>query len=57
MPVAALLSAGIAVPIFRLKRSYSKPLAVALGVVLFLFFWAASFVILIIESGRRGHPF
>jgi hypothetical protein len=31
--------------------------AVVLGVIQFLFFAVAGFVILIIESGRRGHPF
>jgi hypothetical protein len=55
--VAAALSAGISVPILRLKKPYSKPLAVVLGVTLFVFLAVAGFVILIIESGRRGHPF
>ena len=55
--IAALLSAVVAVPIFRLTKPYAKPLAVVLGTILFLFFWAAGVVILIAESGRRGHPF
>lgn len=55
--VAAVLSAGIAVPVFRLNNRSAKPIAVVLGVLLFVFFAGAGFVILIIESGRRGHPF
>jgi hypothetical protein len=55
--VAGLLSALVAVPVWRLKKSYAKPLAVVLGVVLFVVFTWGGFVMLIVESARRGHPF
>jgi hypothetical protein len=55
--IAGLLSAAISVPIFRMRKSYAKPLAIVLGAVLFLFFSWAGFVLLIIISARAGHPF
>ena len=55
--VAALLSALAAVPVWRLKKQYAKPLAVVLGVLLFAVFTWGGFVMLIVESARRGHPF
>ena len=54
---AALLSALVAVPVWRLQKPYAKPLAVVLGVVLFVGFTWGGFVLLIVESARRGHPF
>lgn len=55
--VAALLSALFAWPVWRLKESYAKAVAVVLGVVLFVSFSWGGFVLLIVESARRGHPF
>ncbi len=55
--VAALLSALFAWPVWRLKKSYAKPAAVVLGVILFVVFSWGGFVLLIVESARRGHPF
>lgn len=55
--VAALLSALVALPIWRLRKQYAKSLAVVLGVLLFMFFTWGGFVLLIVESARRGHPF
>lgn len=54
---AALLSAAISFPIFRLKKTYTKPVAVVLGLVLFVVFAFGGFILLIAESARRGHPF
>ncbi|MDA1051417.1 MAG: hypothetical protein O3C40_13175 [Planctomycetota bacterium] len=54
---AALLSGIIAVPIFRLKKPYAKPIAVVLGVILFVVFAIGGFILLLAESARRGHPF
>ena len=54
---AALLSAAISFPIFRLKNPYAKPVAVVLGLVLFVGFAIGGFILLIAESARRGHPF
>lgn len=55
--VAGLLSAAIAFPIFRLRKPYAKPLAVVLGLILFVVFAIGGFILLIAESARRGHPF
>ena len=55
--VAALLSALVAVPVWRLQKQYAKPVAVVLGVILFVVFTWGGFVLLIVESARRGHPF
>jgi predicted PurR-regulated permease PerM len=55
--VAALLSALFAWPVWRLKKSYAKPVAVVMGVVLFVVFTSGGFILLIVESARRGHPF
>ena len=55
--VAALLSALFARPVWRLKKSYAKPLAVVMGVVLFIACTWGGFVLLIVDSARRGHPF
>ena len=54
--VAGVLSAALAYPIFRLGKPYAKPLAVVLGLILFVVFAWAGFVLLIAESARRGHP-
>jgi hypothetical protein len=55
--MAALLSALVAVPVWRLKTSYAKPVAAVLVVLLFVVFTWGGFVLLIVESARRGHPF
>jgi ABC-type branched-subunit amino acid transport system permease subunit len=54
---SALLSAAISFPIFRLKKPYAKPVAVVLGLVLFVVFAIGGFIWLLAESARRGHPF
>lgn len=55
--IAALLSAGFCVPIFRLKKRYAKPIALVVGLILFVVLSLAGVFLLILESTRRGHPF
>jgi hypothetical protein len=45
------------VPVWRLKTSYAKPVTAVLVVLLFVVFTWGGFVLLIVESARRGHPF
>jgi hypothetical protein len=51
---AAALSAGFSVPNGRLQKPYAGPLAIVLGLVLFVFFTGAGFVLLVIVSARAG---
>jgi len=55
--IAGMLSAAISVPVFRWKKPYARPAAVVLGIILFVFFSWAGFVLLIVVSARAGHPF
>ena len=55
--VAALPSGLIAMLIWRMKKPYSKPLALASAIVLFIACCWAAFVSIIVISGRMGHPF
>jgi hypothetical protein len=55
--IAALLSGTIAWPLFRIRKPYAGPLAVVLGIILFVGFAWAGFVLLIVISGQNGHPF
>lgn len=55
--IAGLLSAGMVFPLFRSKRPYAKPIAVIVGVILFVVLSFGGVFLLILESQRRGHPF
>jgi hypothetical protein len=55
--IAGLLSAVIAIPIYRMKKPHAKLIAVVVVVILFPLLSWAGFVLLIVVSARQGHPF
>lgn len=57
LAVAGVLAAIIAVLINRLDQPYAKPVALVVGVILFVVFAWAGLVLVVVESTRRGHPF
>jgi len=55
--IAFASSRAIAFPIWRLTKPNAQPLAIVVGILLFLFLYWAEFVIPVAENARRGARF
>ncbi len=57
MVITGLLSAAISFGVSRLQNRYAKPLAIIMGILLFIVLTSGSFVGVIVVSAQQGHPF